>query len=229
MRECLGNVLLLLAGLLVATGILGYVRSIFCLHCLHPCWAGINCVPIHPLSRRQLLLLATEGRLSLCAPCVLALTLYLLAMRAYGVLSIVQLLSSIGTVYVIMALPAWILYQNSLLPLQTLMREKKSPLILRCVTFRYVRGAWQFVDGDWFIRVGSGESCALRSSELDFCVPVHLTTCVAFRSGARFPHPVEIDALRFCKKDGRTQIAITQPDDDLTDWVKRHGGCVGLK
>ena len=222
MNETLGVALLGLAGL---TG-LGMVLLCARLHSrlkgLNPRWADENCVPVRRLCRRELLLLATHGRLHLTAGFTLCLVLYLWAMQAFGVLSLVQALASCGTLAVILGMPAWLLYRNHLLPLKPLTGAVQCEQILSGAGFRYVRGGWQYSDSSWFIRVGGGESCALRASELDFSVPAHPSGLGSFAAGARFPHPIDIGALLVQRRDGRRQIARIDATDDIAEWIEAH-------
>lgn len=189
---------------------------------LNPRWADENCVPVRRLCRRDMLLLATHGRLHLAVGFTLCLMLYLWAMWAFGIMSSVQTLASCGTLAVIVALPAWLLCRNCLLPLKPLMSAGNCDQILKGIGFRYVRGGWQYSDGSWFIRVGGGEGCALRAPELDFSVPPRPSGLGSFAAGARFPHPIDIGALLVQRRDGRRQIARVDATDDIVEWLEAH-------
>ena len=222
MNENLGIALLALAGLSGLGTILLSIRLHGHLKRLNPRWANETCVPVRRLCRRELLLLATHGRLHLAVGFTLCLMLYLWAMPAFGVLSSVQVLASCSTLALIIALPAYLLYRNHLLPLRPLTGVRHCDRLLTDTDFRYVRGAWQHSDKDWFIRVGGGESCALRAAELDFSIPAHPSALGSLAAGARFPHPIDIRALLVQRRDGHRQIACIDATDDIVEWLEAH-------
>ena len=225
MGETLGNALLLAAGL---SGIGAIMLSVLCSARRHkrlsPRWASKCCVPTRQLRLSEFLSLATQGRLPLFFGLPLAFLLYLCAMGAYRVLSYGQTLTSCAALFVILFFPGLILYRNSLQPLCPLLRYKKIRQLSAVWRFRYTEGAWQYADAEWFVRVGGGESCALRASALDFTVPPLSTTLPAFTAGARFPSPTFVPALLFHRKDGKKQIARIDVPDDLNQWFAAHIG-----
>ena len=227
MGETLGNALLLAAGL---SGIGAIVLSVHCSVRHHkrlcPRWASECCVPTRHLSINELLSLATQGRLPLFFGLPLALLLYLCAMGAYRVLSYRQTLTSCAVLCAILFFPGLILYRNSLRPLRSLLRVKEFRQLPESWSFRYIEGAWQYADSEWFVRVGGGESCALRASALDFTIPPLPSTLPAFTAGARFPSPAFVPALLFHRMDGKKQIARIDVTDDLSQWTAQRRDAV---
>lgn len=225
MRETFGDALLSAAGLSAIGAItLNAICSMRSHRRLYPRWASDCCVPTRRLCLCELLSLATQGRLSLFFGLPLALLLYLCAMGAYRMLSYGQTLASCAALCTILFFPALILYQNSLQPLRSLLQAKEFRLLLASWSFRYTGGAWQYADAEWFVRVGGGESCALRASALDFTIPPLTSTLPAFTAGARFPSPAFVPALLLRRRDGKKQIARIDTPDDLNRWFAAHVG-----
>lgn len=113
-------------------------------------------------------------------------------------------------------------------PLLRALREQDFDEMLRGKEFLFLKGAWQYVDEDWFLRVGNGYSAALRARWIDFSKPallqMHPEAIVG--GGPRFAsiHRFTSPHMHFTGRDGSEIVARLDRSPDIVKWVKRHGG-----
>ena len=80
-------------------------------------------------------------------------------------------------------------------------------------------GAWQYVDKEWFVRVGSGESAVLYAPEIDFEVePESFDYAYGIPGGFRYISR----KLRFRCVNGDFYTAVVQETASLKQWMQSH-------
>lgn len=86
-------------------------------------------------------------------------------------------------------------------------------------------GALRFyVDDDWLICVGGGNSALLHAEEIDFSKPVQQRNYKWLMPGSRNARSVDICETVFGDPSGAEYPALLQMDAMLAAWVHRHGG-----
>ena len=90
----------------------------------------------------------------------------------------------------------------------------------------WLNGAWGYADDEWFIRVGSKHSVILHAAGINFQCPVRKlvfkwhTPSFKGSSGTI----ISICKLCFTGHDGKTITACTWADQNIVNWILRHGG-----
>ena len=140
--------------------------------------------------------------------------------------------SALGMIVLLLFIPALYIYQIlrlQYLPLRRALADKDFNREMADKTFLFLHDAWQYVDENWFVRVGSGYSAALCARWIDFEKPARLSSRMIFfiggagRTGPGERHLVS-PLLRFTGCDGSEIVARLDASPDIVKWVKKHGG-----
>lgn len=194
----------------------------------YPRWANACCIPRRAMTRRQLVELAANRQPLQIVRTTLALWLLFGATACYGRFAWLKAGAAMLTILILMLFFALSSLRDGILPMAELYRHRDFDRHFASRSFRYVDGAWQYADEDWFIRVGGSVSCALYAPALDFSAPVRCAALATCEGGGRIVRPVFLPALHFQRKDGRTQPAVGAAQPDFVDWIARHGGKISL-
>lgn len=138
--------------------------------------------------------------------------------------------AALGTAALLLIVPLIYIYQLlrlQHLPLRRALADKTFDAELAGKEMLFLKGAWQYADANWFIRVGVGCSAALCARQINFAVPARLSWLHYVggggpRSGA--PRTFDSPLLCFTGFDGSEIAARLETTPDVVKWVKRHGG-----
>ena len=216
--------ILLMASLFVlAAGWIAFLlRSTMKRRFRHPRHASETCIPLRRLSMLEIVAIATGGRLVPLASSALAALLLTACLAIGGRFGTATALGMAATVLAIAGLYGFMIWRDCLRPLGPLPREGRQ--LVRSATFRYVDGAWQYVDDEWFIRLEEGTCCALHAPEIDFSQPIRWSANLSVDTGTRLPNPMAYSTIRAVTANGGIYIGKIGYCPSLERWVENHGG-----
>ena len=198
------------------------VRSMKTRRFLHPRHASETCVPLRKLSMPEIVAIATGGRLVPLASSALAALLLTACLAIGGRFGNATAVGMAATVLAIAGLYSYMVWRDCLRPLVPLLREGKQ--LVRDATFRYVEGAWQYMDEDWFIRLEEGTCCALHAPKIDFSQTIRWSANLSVDTGTRLPNPMAYSTIRAATANGGHYIGKIGYCPSLERWVETHDG-----
>ena len=120
----------------------------------YPRWANTCCIPRRAMTRRQLVELAANRQPLQIVRTTLALWLLFGATACYGRFAWLKAGAAMLTILILMLFFALSSLRDGVLPMAELYRHRDFDRHFASRSFRYVDGAWQYADEDWFIRIG---------------------------------------------------------------------------
>lgn len=96
-------------------------------------------------------------------------------------------------------------------------------------TLSWKNGAWNYADYEWFIRVSSGHSAALHADDIDFNIPIQIYSYNWNPPSKSGSQPLILNKLVFAGKNGNILVACSEADQNITNWILRHGGSLAGK
>ena len=216
--------ILLMASLFVlAAGWIAFLlRSTMKRRFRHPRHASETCIPLRRLSMPEIVAIATGGRLVPLASSALAALLLTACLAIGGRFGTATALGMAATVLAIAGLYVYMVWRDCVRPLEPLLREGRQ--LVRDATSRYIDGAWQYMDEDWFIRLEEGTCCTLHAPKIDFSLPIRWSANLSVDTGARLPNPMAYSTIRAKMVDGQSYIGKIGFCPSLERWVEVHGG-----
>ena len=109
-------------------------------------------------------------------------------------------------------------------PLRRTLAEADFDRELAGKEFRFLKNAWQYIDEDWFIRVGDNYAAALCARWIDFEKPARFRMREHVISSGRGANYIYAPLLRFTARDGSEIVARLNCSPDMIQWVEDHGG-----
>ena len=224
--ETIGSLLLAMALALFALGWVAYgISSVRQSRCRHPRHASQTCIPRRRLSRREIIDIATGGRIIPLATSTLSAILLTIALFLGRRFWLTTALGMAVGFFAIAAFYGYIVFQDCLRPLTPLLRQESA--FPQGAAFRYVDGAWQYADENWFIRFEEHTACAFFAPELDSNAPISYTAQLSFENGGRAVKPAAYSAMEAAKRSGDVYIGRIGYCPQLEQWIVGHGGTIG--
>jgi len=196
---------------------------------LRPGFADEKHIPLRTFSRKDLMLVTAGGRFTLFVLITMTLIVLFLAMHVEGRMSVGETVGSSLFVTAFMAPFAVNIFRNCILPLFPVLHGREPRVLLSHVRFGFIRGFWQYIDNDWFIRAGADTSCALYAPDIDFSTPARGIHMYYLGWSTRFLVSFPTHGTRFMKTGMGFLTVNTELDEDLEKWIADHGGTVHKK
>lgn len=213
------DVLFLLLAALIAAGIVAH--SIYVIRRgRKPGWR----VPTLPVNRKNLRNIACVRGLIIWFvyfPLVIAIAI------ACWLGGRMDLPAALGTIAVLWICPVLYIIQVLALQYPPLRRTLADPEFDREMEGKellFLRGAWQYADADWFIRVSNDYSAALCARWIDFERPVLFRLRHEYMPGLKGGHSLYCPQLIFAGRDGSIIFAKLDRTPDVVKWVESHRG-----
>lgn len=186
--------------------------------------AAVNENPIYgaEISRRRLIRIAIGVPLRCYLFALLLVLALMLLARSYGRMrwgTFAGALITVAAFLGVFSVPAIV---QLIRPLRWLKKMRTFDEEFSGKRFVWCAGAWQYVDSEWFIRVGGGESAVLYAPEINFEIePVSCNLSYALTGksgGARYV------CRRLCFRcvDGGDYMAAMQETASLKRWMQSH-------
>ena len=173
------------------------------------------------ISRRTLLRIAIQYPLQRYLFALLLLLAVLSLAKGYGRMSwgvYIRALMTVGVFPSVVSIPGIV---QLIRPLKRLKEMHSFDEDFSGRRLVWCAGAWQYVDKEWFIRIGSGESAVLYAQEIDFEVEPESFNYIFGISGVGAGHYI-CRKMRFRCVNGDFYTAVVQETASLKQWMQSH-------